>query len=209
MDPREKDALLAGAAELGVSLRATAADSLLDYLDRVYRWNSSAKLTTIARLDAVRLHLLDSLALLPMLGHVSTVVDLGSGAGLPGIPLAICHGELWVSLVESRRRKASFLAETVRDLRLDRCTVIERDAATLADEDPRFDAVVSRAFLAPEPLVELASRLIKADGTVFVMTGGAAESLVGAGTAGLVLAAERRFRLPGGGEERRIVALKR
>ena len=104
--------LESGAAALGVSLDARAVGLLLVFLERIYAWNRSAGLTTVARSDAVRLHLLDSLSIVPFLPASGAIVDLGSGAGLPGIPVAIALANASVTLVEARRRKASFLAES-------------------------------------------------------------------------------------------------
>ena len=106
--------LVAGAEQLGVSLTPEVATRLLGFLELLYAWNDFAGFTAVDRRDAVRLHLLDSLAVAPMLTGARHIADLGSGAGLPGIPLATYLGGAMFTLVESKRRRCSFLREVVR-----------------------------------------------------------------------------------------------
>ncbi len=205
MNEHEAQALRAGAAELGCDLGADEVERLLVFLDLLYRWNRSAGLTAIARKDAVRLHLLDSLALVDFVRERRRIVDLGSGGGLPGIVLAVVLPRAHVTLVESRRRKASYLREVVRTLDLNaRCDVREEDARGLASTGLRFDAVVARAFAPPPRLLALGSELVSPDGVVVVMGGGATQRTYGSLTehAGLRKVCERALVLPGGRERR-------
>jgi 16S rRNA (guanine527-N7)-methyltransferase len=203
----EADQLVRGAAALGVRLEPAAAAILVQYVERLYAWNRSAGLTTVARADAVRLHLLDSLSIVPLLPERGSIADLGSGAGLPGIPVAAVLRCATVTLVESKRRKASFLAETVRDLALGNCQVVEADAHSLVFEARAFDAVTARAFLPPAGLVGLGAALVRPGGRVVVM-GGRRNPQVddAASAAGLMRAVEHLVRLPGGTEHRRVLA---
>ena len=119
---------------------------LLDYLALLARWNRTYNLTAVRDpADMVTLHLLDALALHPHLHGIARLADLGSGAGLPGIPLAIALPGLAVTLVESNGKKARFLREAVRTLGLARVRVAECRAEAL-DEPGAYDAVTARAL---------------------------------------------------------------
>jgi 16S rRNA (guanine527-N7)-methyltransferase len=208
----ERRQLEAGAAALGYCLGDDQIDTLIAYLDRLYRWNRSAGLTTVMRADAVRLHLLDSLATIAAVAGSASLADLGSGAGLPGIPLAVAIPELEVCLVESRRRRCSFLAETVRDLGLSRCRVIDEDVRAYARAGATFDAVIARAFLSPADLVAVAGPMLAPRGRVVLMCGPSAPDpaeLAGASEIALRPAFSRSLRLPDGGERRTVLALER
>ncbi|MGH8032145.1 MAG: 16S rRNA (guanine(527)-N(7))-methyltransferase RsmG, partial [Luteimonas sp.] len=117
-DPALHAELAAGLAALG--LAAALAAPLLAYLALLDRWNRTYNLTAIRDpREMVAKHLLDSLAMHAHVRDLETLADLGSGAGLPGIPLAIALPELRVTLVESAGKKVRFLREAVRTLRLD------------------------------------------------------------------------------------------
>jgi len=201
--------LTAGAAALGVFLGDDAATLLLDYLERIYVWNRTAGLTTVARGDALRLHLLDSLSIVRFLPACGAFADLGSGAGLPGIPVAVALPDCTVTLVESRRRKCSFLTDTIRDLSLRNCRVNETNARRLADSPARYDAIMARAFVAPSDLVDIASGLLAPGGRLIVMGARRDADLDSVRSEGLARTADERFALPGGTERRRIVILEK
>ncbi len=203
----DPDALRAAAETLGVSCSAADAESLFRYLDLLYFWNESAGLTTIDHADAPELHLLDSLAAEPLIGRVSTVIDIGTGAGLPGIPLAVVRPEVSFTLVDSNRRKVSFLAEAVRTLGLTNVRVRRAKAEAIVESGERFDIVVSRAFRAPAVFAEIAIGLLGDGGKIVVMTSGRQErEALAAAPAGTTVTDRRDFVLPGGAS-RSIVAL--
>jgi 16S rRNA (guanine527-N7)-methyltransferase len=207
-DEAADEQLAAGAEALGVTLDEAARSLLLSYLERVYVWNRSAGLTTVPRAEALRLHLLDSLSVVRFLPTSGSFADLGSGAGLPGIPIAVALPRCAVALVESRRRKCSFLGDTVRELALGNCRVIERDARRLTEEDERYDAIVARAFVAPHELESLAAKLLRPGGRLVVM-GARRDAELDALGSELIRKADERFVLPRGGERRRVVVLER
>ena len=111
-----REAIAAGASELGVAVTPEAMEAMLLHLEMVLSAAMDMNLTTIDTLDtAIRLHVLDSLSATPFLEGCKTLVDLGSGAGYPGIPLGVASG--WpVSLVESRARRAGFLSDVASRL---------------------------------------------------------------------------------------------
>jgi 16S rRNA (guanine527-N7)-methyltransferase len=209
----ESDALAQGAAALGIDLPADSARRLVAFLDLLYDWNASAGLTAIDRRDAVRLHLLDSLAIVPFLVGAGHIVDLGSGGGLPGIPIAVAMEEASVTLVDSKRRRCSFLRETVRQLGLSsRVSVLEADAkAGLPTLVASQDAVVARAFVPPRELVTVAAPLLVRGGRLALMSGADdLSSLHDVATAvGLSLESARTFTLPLGAERRSLTLLRR
>jgi len=209
---REVELVIRGARALGVDLGGEAGELLIRYVDLLYVWNAAAGLTTVPRSDAVRLHLLDALAVVPFLPSSGILADLGSGGGLPGVPVAVALPALTVFLVESRRKKCSFLCEVVRTLRLANCHVLERDARHLDEHRGRFDVVVGRAFVEPRELLEVAAPLVKPPGGRVVVMGARQDETLdglGVGDARFVRTADHAFELSGGSERRRILVLEK
>ncbi|HET9063368.1 MAG TPA: RsmG family class I SAM-dependent methyltransferase [Candidatus Binatia bacterium] len=213
-DPAEIDTLTVGAKELGIDLTESDAGALLDFLDRFYSWNRYGGFTRIPREHGVRLHLLDSLSVVNDLADAVSITDLGTGGGMPGIPLALVLRGSEFTLVESRGRRCTFLREVVRDYGLgSRVRVLEGDAWDLARGAKRFDAVLGRAFLPPRELLVLGSQLIAA-GRVIVM-GSDEDWIRGPVIAdllndlGIELRSDRALVLPGGDETRRVFRFER
>ena len=118
--------LRAGLNALGIQLHDSVIERQLDYLELLVRWNAAYNLTAVREPgEMVTRHLLDSLAVLPYVNGRS-LADLGTGAGFPGIPLALAKPELAVHLVDSNGKKARFLREAVRQLKLGLARVEER-----------------------------------------------------------------------------------
>lgn len=139
------------------------------YLLTLLLWRRHMAL--IATSDPLRIaeqHILDALHVAPYLPRKCRLADIGSGAGLPGIPLAIALPAARVTLIESRRRKASFLRAVRRSARLDNVDVAETRAETIGE---RFDVVVSRALGALDPFLKLAADLLYSGGTAIAMKG--------------------------------------
>jgi 16S rRNA (guanine527-N7)-methyltransferase len=206
----ERSVLTRGAAELGIQLSDREQNLLLEYLTLLYQWRASAGLTAVARDDATRLHLLDSLTILPDLPGTRTLADLGSGGGLPGVPIAICSASTMVTLVESRRRRCTFLSEAIRQLGLQNCEVLEGDVARLVPSGKRYDAVTARGFLPPHRFVALGSTLVGPKGRLIIMGGPSLQSageLISSARQDMCCIRDRDLRLPGGNEQRRVVVL--
>lgn len=202
----EASLLRSGCDELSVVLAEAQQQRLLRFVDHIYVWNKTAGLTTIRRQDAVRLHVLDSLSALPVVGE-GPCADLGSGAGLPGLVLAIARPSLDVTLVESNRKKCSFLHEAIRDLSLANARVFEGDARKLPD---RYSTVISRAFRPPPEFVRIALASVTQAGRIVLMLADATDAEIEAlRPGGTSIEGVRRLRLPGGGEPRTIVTLGR
>lgn len=171
MEP-EAHTIAAGALEMGIALTGTQVSSLATHLEMVFEANETMNLTSIARADAVPLHVLDSLfALAPLAAApAGPFADLGTGAGYPGIPLAVVSGRP-AALVESVRKKAAFLERAVAGLRLE-ATVHPIRAEDLAREMPdAFAAVTARALSSLPSLVELAAPMLKLGGVLICLKG--------------------------------------
>ncbi len=129
LQPADRERLRGGAAALGLVLDEAALDRFSAYAALLAHWRESANLISYRDgAELVERHLLDSLACGWLCAAARTVVDLGTGAGLPGIPLAIIDPARRVVLVEPRRRRASFLRQVRRDLRLDAAEIHETRA---------------------------------------------------------------------------------
>ena len=161
--------LRAGAAELGVDLAPERAQALLDFRDLVARWNSAVNL--VSRRDIHRLvprHLLDSLTVVPWLcGH--RTLDVGTGAGFPGVPLAIAREDVHFTLIDSSERKIRFVNRAVRALGLTNVTALCADVRALAAE-ARFDTVVCRGVGDPASLWALAGPRVAPEGRMVIMS---------------------------------------
>jgi 16S rRNA (guanine527-N7)-methyltransferase len=161
-----------GLAAMGLSCSADQAAALLEHLRLVDEANASFNLTTIQPEDAVMMHILDSAVAVPYLEQAPEggFADLGSGAGFPGVPLAILTGRS-VSLVESVKKKAAFLERVVAGLRL-KATVHPIRAEELAlVRGASYAAVTARALSALPSLVELASPLLQDGGLLVCLKG--------------------------------------
>jgi 16S rRNA (guanine527-N7)-methyltransferase len=153
-----------------LALDPALATPLLTYLALLDRWNRTYNLTAIRDpADMVVKHLLDSLAMAPFV-TAGKLADLGTGAGLPGIPLAIANPALQVTLVESNGKKARFLREVVRTLPLPNARVAESRIEAL-DEPGQYDAIVARALATLPLIVELGGHLLKPGGKLLAMKG--------------------------------------
>lgn len=168
-------ALVAGLTALGIAPDEAVVQRLLDYLDLLARWNQTYNLTAVRDPDAmVTRHLLDSLAALPWVSG-PRVADLGSGAGLPGIPLAILRPQVRFVLVEANGKKARFLRECVRRLGLANVAVVEARAEGAAHDDAahagRVDQVVARALAALPELAAYAAHWLGTGGELLALKG--------------------------------------
>ena len=162
--------LAQGIAELGLHVSADTRRKLLDYLALIVKWNRVHNLTAVREsAKMVSNHLLDSLAVAPHL-DARTVLDVGSGAGLPGIPLALMWPHARVSLLDSNHKKATFLRQATIELGLNNVEVV---CERIENWRPphQFDLVISRAFSALPEFLQLADRQCSAHGTIAAMKG--------------------------------------
>jgi len=205
--------LVEGAAALGVTLPESAASLLLRYSAELLRWNAKVNLTAITDpAEVVEKHLLDSLAVAPEVAGAGTLLDMGCGAGLPGLPLKVLQPELGVTLVDSVAKKIGFVKAAVAALGLQGVTAVHQRLAGHPDAEglPRAGVVISRAFTELPAFLPLAAPyLAEPGGRVVAMLGKAPDDLAAAAArAGLRLQALRRYALPFSGAERHVAVFQ-
>ena len=162
--------LEAGLKQAGLILNEGVRQKLLDYLALIQKWNGVHNLTAVRDPeDMVTLHLLDSLSVLP---HIKArrLLDVGSGAGLPGIPLALCLPHLQVTVMDSSHKKASFLRQAKAELGITNLEVV-CGRAEQYHPDALFDIVISRAFSDLAEFISLTRHLCAPDGVWMAMKG--------------------------------------
>ncbi|RDZ26413.1 16S rRNA (guanine(527)-N(7))-methyltransferase RsmG [Lysobacter silvisoli] len=204
--------------ELESGLSALALDPalaapLLDYLALLARWNRTYNLTAVRDpQEMVVKHLLDSLAMHPYVDAIAqaggALADLGTGAGLPGIPLAIVKPGLRVTLVESNGKKARFMREALRQLGLGEARVAESRIEAFA-EPGAYDAITARALATLPLILELGGHLLKPGGSLLAMKGAYPADEIAALPAGWRLQASHPLRVPGLDAERHLVVVER
>lgn len=145
-------------SELFPGCETSQRQALNDYLERLYQTNTYMNLTRVPEELAVERHLLDSAAILPEIdaAQARSIIDIGTGAGLPGVVLAILRPELKVTMVESIKKKAGFVSNVVKELRLTNAEVFAERAEVLGKRSNfagRFDVVTARAVASVKELV--------------------------------------------------------
>ena len=202
---REAQTLEAGLAAL--ALPAPLSVPLLAYLDELQKWNAAYNLTAIRDpLEMVTRHLLDSLVLCPYVK--SPLLDVGSGAGLPGIPLAIALPEAAVTVLDSNGKKARFLRHAVRALKLPNVTVVESRVEDYRPQQP-FAVVTSRAFASLKDFFSLTGHLLAPGGQWLAMKGKLDDSELQDLPAGVGIVDIKPLKVPGLAEARNLIVAGR
>jgi 16S rRNA (guanine527-N7)-methyltransferase len=164
------ESLAQGIAKLDLRAEADTQRKLLDYLALIVKWNRVHNLTAVREsAKMVSAHLLDCLAVVSHL-EAGTVLDVGSGAGLPGIPLALMWPQAHVTLLDSNHKKATFLKQAAIELGLNNVNVVCERIEKLQSQTP-FDLVISRAFSALPDFISCAGTHCAAQGTIAAMKG--------------------------------------
>lgn len=198
-----------GASELGVSLSELQMERFMMYLDLLKRWSVKINLTSVkGDGEIVVKHFLDSISAAPHIGGRRSLLDIGSGAGFPGIPIAITRPETETTLLDSSNKKIAFMREVIRKLGLDNARAVrgraEEPTAEMADK--KFDAVITRAVGSIADVLKLSAPYTVAGGAVILMRG--ARELEDSDPArygfthGLSLTEREEITLPGGGQSR-------
>jgi len=163
---------LQASQEVSVSLSAQQVELFWLYLQELLEWNKTFSLTGIKNPDDIIIkNFIDSLTPLPYLDSSGTLLDIGSGAGFPSIPLKIACPELEVQLVEASRKKVSFIKHLIRTLGLEGVSVLHSRVEEIEQPERPFRTIISRAFRRPAPLLQLVTPLLKSSTTLIAMLG--------------------------------------
>ena len=160
-----------GLRELNLNCSSLQLEKLLKYLELLQRWNKAFNLTAIRDpLQMVRLHLLDSLAIHPYVQGLKSIIDVGTGPGLPGIPLAILNPEIDFTLLDSNGKKTRFLFQAINELKLTNASEINHRVEAY-QPNQLFDAVISRAFSSISDMLNQCDHLVSDQGCFLAMKG--------------------------------------
>jgi 16S rRNA (guanine527-N7)-methyltransferase len=209
-------ALALGIAELGLTLSQQQVADLNTFLQELERWNRVHNLTSVEGEQAsIDLHLIDSIAILPIMREFLSstqvqIADLGSGGGLPAIPIAIAQPDWSISLIEAVRKKTAFLQNVKGKLGLTNASIYSDRVEQVATQEPgKYDAVISRAFTSLDRFLDLAEPFLKPGGLVFAMKAKRAdEELSTVSTARWRLLADRFVLIPNSTAQRRLLVFK-
>jgi 16S rRNA (guanine527-N7)-methyltransferase len=203
-----KARLLAGAQDMGVALDGAQAEAMLRLTGELREWNKRINLTAITGpADMVDKHLLDSLSVQPLL-HGRRVADIGTGAGFPGLPLAIVNPRRSFTLIEATGKKCMFVRHAVELLGIENVEVVQARAESWK---PRalFDCVIARALGKLADFVRVAGHLCARDGRMLAMKGRHPTAEMHALPAGWRVLALHDLRVPGLAAERCVVEIGR
>ena len=202
MQPKQR--LQQGIQQLGLEISEHTQDQLMSYLQLMLKWNKAFNLTAIREMDAmVTKHLLDSLSILPYISE-SPLLDVGTGAGLPGIPLALCLPDHQFVLLDSNGKKTRFLTQVKIELGIDNIEVINSRIEDYRP-DKQFKIITCRAFAALNSILDLTQHLVTSDTRVLAMKGKEEMPELAEGYTEI---AEYLLNVPGLNEERRLIEIK-
>ncbi|MBK7647284.1 MAG: 16S rRNA (guanine(527)-N(7))-methyltransferase RsmG [Betaproteobacteria bacterium] len=197
--------LAAGLAELGLNLPEEVQHKLLAFRDLLLKWNKTYNLTALRDpAQAISHHLLDSLTILPHVG-AGDLLDVGSGGGLPGIPLAIARPALSVSMVDTVQKKTTFLQQGVIELALKNVTVHHARVEAMQGQ---YAQISSRAFAEIGLFISLTRHLLAPDGRWLAMKGVRPDDELKALPADITVEAIIPLAVPGLEAERHLIILK-
>lgn len=207
---RHAEELQQGARELGVELTEQQQTQLLDYLALLIKWNKAYNLTAVRDPDEmVSRHLLDSLSVVPFVAEVGdNWLDVGSGGGMPGIPLAILFPERRFTLLDSNGKKTRFLTQVKLELKLANLEVIHNRVEAFTPEQP-FNGICSRAFSSLEDFSNWTRHLGDGNTQWLAMKGVHPDDELQALPADFRLAATHVLKVPGCQGQRHLLILRR
>jgi 16S rRNA (guanine527-N7)-methyltransferase len=200
--------LVQDTASLGVNLSQADAGRLIHLLDELERWNQTYNLTAIRQREAMLTHhLLDSLSIHSDLQGTS-VADVGTGAGFPGLPLAVVNPQRRFTLIDSNGKKIRFVEHAARELSLDNVEAIHGRVEAMKVAQP-FDTVVSRAFAQLPDIVNNVAPLCGPGTKILAMKGKWPQAEIDALPAGWLERGSHELTVPGLDEARCVVVLTR
>src|SRR5512138_136989 len=173
MDRAFHETLRRGIEAFSLPVDARAEALLERFADKLVAWNRKVNLTSVtAPADVAEKHVVDSLLVLPAIAGARTLLDVGSGAGLPGVPLACVRPDLSVVCCDSVAKKVAFVKAVAADLAIDvRAVAVRAEGNAEREKLPRSDAVVSRALADPERWVPLGAAYLADGGVLVAMLG--------------------------------------
>jgi 16S rRNA (guanine527-N7)-methyltransferase len=203
-----KARLDAGAKEMGVELDESQVEILWSYAQKLRERNEHVNLTSIVAPEGIlTLHMLDSLSLVPHLGDARRIIDVGTGGGFPGIPLAVACPDRDFTLIDGTQKKIRFVAESIALLDIRNAHAVAARAENYSGEKS-FDAVVVRAVGTLADVLHNAGKLVGPDGRLLAMKGKLPEDEIRELPRGWS-AQVTPLRVPGLDAERHLVALQR
>jgi 16S rRNA (guanine527-N7)-methyltransferase len=203
-----RDRLKQGLVDIDLSLDDTQVDSLLDYLTLLGKWNKSYNLTAISDPEKMLYyHLLDSLAIHDRVLPGQSALDVGSGAGLPGIPLAIALPASKWTLLDSNGKKTRFLQQVLAVCAIDNAVVVKSRVEDYHAAEP-FDIIVSRAFASLADFADSVAHLCQTGTLMLTMKTGLGEEEAGNLNTVKYSMQETALRVPGIAEKRSLVSLR-
>ena len=196
-----------GMAQLGIEASAEQTSLLLGYIDLLVTWNNAYNLTAIRDpRQMIALHILDSLAVLPYL-QGQNFIDVGTGAGLPGIPLAIMCPDKRFTLLDSNGKKTRFLFHARTQLRLRNLTEVKMRVEQFVPPE-KYDVVLSRAFTSVVDMVDKCQHLVKDDGFFYAMKGKLPNSELSDLSKDYKVEAAHPLQVPGVDAERHLLIIR-
>jgi 16S rRNA (guanine527-N7)-methyltransferase len=186
LNPLLLEPLVNAAGRFGVKLLPPAIEQLGAYHDLLLAWNQ--RINLISRKDTGRIvnyHFLDSLTAVPLIPENASVCDLGSGAGLPGIPVKVVRADITMTLIDATRKKALFLDEVIRELKLEKAAVINARAEDLPggpaprSSPPGFDVILCRLLGRIGEVTAFSARLLNPGGRIIFYKSDTAEEEIG------------------------------
>jgi len=201
--------LAVGIAALDLDVDTASQAKLLQYVALLGKWNRTHNLTAIREPErVVTLHLLDTLAALPHLPQSASLrlIDIGSGGGIPGLPLAVARPGWQVTLIDSNRKKTAFLRQAVAELGLPNVEVVTARVEDYVPTQP-FDVAIARAFSELARFVSAASPLVRPGGPLIAMKGTYPRAEIEALPTAIRIVAEPALEVPGLDAERHLLVM--